>query len=326
ADHFLDAVGQAETLATNAHGVAKYLLSRAVRDAGYKVVLTGEGSDEILAGYPHFRRDMLLHDARGQDPAVVEALLGELRASNPVSRGLLLPDGEATALDGVRAALGFAPSWLEAIATTAHKLRRLFSADFVAEVAGLDASCELIDGLDWPGQLAGRAPLNQSLYLWSKVVLPNYVLTFLGDRMEMAHSVEGRVPFLDHHVVELCRELPVLQKIRGMIEKHVLREAARSVLTETVYARHKHPFLTPPAALARQGRLYELTQDTLRGPTLAALPFFDRAKVVDLLDELPNLDEGSRTAYDPALMILLSACALQAGYGLSGDGSAIGVP
>ena len=309
ADHFIDAVVGAETLAINAHGVAKYLLSRAVRDAGYKVVLTGEGADEILAGYPHFRRDMLLHDAGDQDRAVVEELLGELRASNPVSRGLLLPDGEATALDGVRAALGFAPSWLEAFATIAYKLSGLFSADFAAEVAGRDAYRELIDGLDGPGQLAGRAPLDQSLYLWSKVVLPNYVLTFLGDRMEMAHSVEGRVPFLDHRVVELCRDLPVRQKIRGMIEKHVLREAARPVLTATVYGRHKHPFLAPPAALAREGRLYELMQDTLRGPTLAALPFFDRAKVVALLDALPALDEGSRTASDPALMILLSACA-----------------
>ena len=85
-----------------------------------------------------------------------------------------------------------------------------------------------------------------------------------------------------------------------MTEKYVLREAARPFLTETVYGRHKHPFLTPPAALAPDGRLYELVQDTLRGPSLAALPFFDRAKVVALLDELPDLDEGSRTAYDPA--------------------------
>jgi asparagine synthase (glutamine-hydrolysing) len=209
---------------------------------------------------------------------------------------------------------------LEACATIAHKLDRLFSDEFAAEAAGRDAFCELVDGLDRPGQLDGRAPLNQSLYLWSKVVLPNYVLTFLGDRMEMAHSVEGRVPFLDHHVVELCRDLPVPQKIRGMIEKHVLREAARPILTATVYGRHKHPFMAPPAALAGEGRLFELTQDTLRGPTLAALPFFDRAKVVALLDALPTLDEGSRTAYDPALMILLSACALQIGYGLSDDG------
>src|SRR5262249_51142186 len=182
---FADAVCQAETLCFNAHGVAKYLLSRAVREAGYKVVLTGEGSDEILAGYPHFRRDMLLYDAADQDRSVVEEWLAGLRASKPVSRGLPLPPREAAGPGGAPAALGFAPSWLEANATIAHKLRGLFSADFAAEVAGRDASRELIDGLDWPGQLAGRAPLNQSLYLWSKVVLPNYVLTFLGDRMEM---------------------------------------------------------------------------------------------------------------------------------------------
>src|SRR5205085_7130985 len=78
ADHFAEAVAHAETLAINAHGVAKYLLSRAVRDAGYKVVLTGEGSDEILAGYPHFRRDLLLYDPghAGSDAAAVQSLLG----------------------------------------------------------------------------------------------------------------------------------------------------------------------------------------------------------------------------------------------------------
>ena len=93
ADHFADAIAQAETLCFNAHGVAKYLLSRAVRDAGYKVVLTGEGSDEILGGYAHFRRDMLLYNREGQDPAAIRRLLAELEAANPVSRGLLLPDG-----------------------------------------------------------------------------------------------------------------------------------------------------------------------------------------------------------------------------------------
>ena len=96
------------------------------------------------------------------------------------------------------------------------------------------------------GQLTGRAPVNQSLYLWSKTQLPNYILTVLGDRMEMAHSIEGRVPFLDHHVVELVRSLPVAQKIRGMTEKYVLREAARPVLTDTVYRRQKHPFSARP--------------------------------------------------------------------------------
>src|SRR5499433_388095 len=83
ADHFADAILQSETFCFNAHGVAKYLLSRAVRDAGYKVVLTGEGSDEILGGYAHFRRDMLLYSEEGQNPAHVAILLEELERLNP---------------------------------------------------------------------------------------------------------------------------------------------------------------------------------------------------------------------------------------------------
>ena len=316
ADHFADATWQAETLCFNAHGVAKYLLSRAVRDAGYKVVLTGEGADEILAGYPHFRRDMLLYNARGQDPADVQRLLEQLEASNPVSRGLLLPDGDAVPLTSVRSALGFVPSWLETYATAAFRLRALFTPEFAAEFAGRDPYRVHLNNLDVPGQLAGRDPVNQSLYLWSKAHLPSYVLTVLGDRMEMAHSVEGRLPFLDHHVVELARELPISQKIRGMTEKHVLREAARPVLTATVYGRHKHPFVTPPSALAPGERLHTLVQDTLRGSALASLPFYDRAKVVAVLDGLPAFSDAARTALDPILMLLLSACSLHERYKL----------
>ncbi len=311
ADHFADATWQAETLCVNAHGVAKYLLSRAVRHAGYKVVLTGEGSDEILAGYPSFRRDMVLHNSQGQDPGAVRLLLEALEASNPVSRGLLLPDGEARPLASVHRALGFVPSWLEALATAATRLRALFAPDFAAELAGRDPYRVFLNGLDVAGQLAGREPVNQSLYLWSKAYLASYVLAVLGDRMEMAHSVEGRLPFLDHHVVELARDLPLSQKIRGMTEKYVLREAARPVLTATVYGRQKHPFLAPPAALTPGERLHELMQETLRGPALASLPFYDRTKVVALLDGLPALGEAARTASEPVLMVLLSTCALQ---------------
>jgi asparagine synthase (glutamine-hydrolysing) len=317
ADHFADAIWHSETMCINAHGVAKFVLSRAVRDAGYKVVLTGEGSDEILGGYPPFRRDMLLHDSGGQDAATVERLLAELQRANPVSRGLLLPDGDAVPLGGARRLLGFAPSWMEAHGSTGFKLHALFSDAFAADVADRDPSRTLLDGLDVRGQLAGRPPVHQALYLWAKTQLPNYVLAMLGDRMEMAHSVEGRVPFLDHRVVELVRDLPVAQKIRGTVEKWVLREAARPVLTDTVYRRHKHPFTTPPAARTPNERLHQLVQDTLRGPVLASLPFYDRTKVVRLLDRLPAMDDGERTAVDPALMMLLSACVLHQRFAMA---------
>ena len=317
ADHFADAIAQSETLCFNAHGVAKYLLSRAVRDAGYKVVLTGEGSDEILGGYPHFRRDMLLYNAQGQDPDVVAALLKELNNSNPVSRGLLLPDGESGPLERVRSLLGFVPSWIEAFSARASKMRAVLSHNFLRRFGHREGFQPFLSDIDVRGQLYGRDPLHQSLYLWAKTGLPSYILTMLGDRMEMAHSVEGRVPFLDHHLVEVIRSQPVNQKIRGMTEKYVLRQAARDVITDTVYRRQKHPFLSPPATLNPDKRLSVFVQDTLRGPVLSSIPFFDQRRVVDLLDSLTTMDDGARVANDQVLMTLVSACVLQERFHLS---------
>jgi asparagine synthase (glutamine-hydrolysing) len=164
--------------------------------------------------------------------------------------------------------------------------------------------------------------VNQSLYTWSKTLLPNYILNVLGDRMEMAHSVEGRVPFLDHHVVEVARNLPISQKIHDMTEKFVLREAVRPVITDTVYRRQKHPFLAPPATLNPRGRLNELLQDSIRGSRLAAVPFYDQKKVVALLDQVPHMDPVSQSALDNVFTGILSACLLQERFAL-GSGSPV---
>jgi asparagine synthase (glutamine-hydrolysing) len=317
ADHFADAILQSETLCFNAHGVAKYVLSRAVRDAGYKVVITGEGSDEILGGYAHFRRDMLLYNREGQDPAEVTALLQDLEKNNPVSRGLLLPHGEAGPLGGVKQLLGFVPSWIETFSARSVKTRALLAEDFLERFGKREGYHAFFSDIDVRGQLAGRDPLHQSLYLWAKTGLPTYILTMLGDRMEMAHSIEGRVPFLDHHVVEVIRSQPVTQKIRGMTEKYVLREAVRDIVSDTVYRRQKHPFLSPPATLNPEERLSAFVQDTLRGPVLASIPYFDQSKVIDLLDRLETMDEASRVANDQVLMLLVSACVLHERFRLA---------
>jgi asparagine synthase (glutamine-hydrolysing) len=317
ADHFADAIIQSETFCLNAHGVAKYLLSRAVRDAGFKVVMTGEGSDEILGGYAHFRRDMLLYHTDGQEPGAVTRLLNELEQNNPVSRGLLLAHGESLPLVGVRRVLGFLPSWMEAFAARSFKVRALLSESFLGDLSVREPYYALLSGLDVHGQLIGRSAVHQSLYLWSKTMLPGYILAMLGDRMEMAHSIEGRVPFLDHHVVETIRSQPVSLKIRGMTEKFVLREAVRDVITDTVYRRQKHPFMSPPATLNPNAKLHDLVQDRLRGRALASIPFFDQRKVVSLLDRLGSMDESARVANDQILMILTSACVLQERFQLA---------
>src|SRR5207344_2239733 len=199
----------------------------------------------------------------------------------------------------------------------AVKTRPLLSRYIIGRYGATEGAWPILDDLDVRGQLTGREPLHQSLYLWSKTVLCGYILTVLGDRMEMAHSIEGRVPFLDHHVVEVIRSQPVNQKIRGMTEKFVLREAVRDVITDTVYRRQKHPFLSPPATLNPKEKLYGFVQDTLRGTALKELPFFDQRAVVALLDRLASMDESAQVAYDQVLMTLVSACVLQARFRLT---------
>ncbi|HET7103263.1 MAG TPA: asparagine synthase (glutamine-hydrolyzing) [Terracidiphilus sp.] len=311
AENFADAIAQAECTCVNAHGVAKYLLSKAVRDAGYKVVITGEGSDEILGGYAHFRRDMLLYNREGQNPEEIKQLLAWLDEHNTVSRGLLLPDGEVGNLDSVKRVLGYVPSWMETFSSRTMKTLPLLAEDFGRRFDGREAYRPFLSDMDVEGQLKGRDPIHQSLYLWDKSVLPGYILTMLGDRMEMAHSIEGRVPFLDHKVVECVCSQPVNMKIRGMTEKYVLREAVRDVVTDTVYRRQKHPFLSPPATLTPEETFHDFVQDTLRGPEMAAVPYFNQKAVVGLLDRLPGMDVGERVANDQVLMLLLSICVLQ---------------
>jgi asparagine synthase (glutamine-hydrolysing) len=296
-DALPEAIAHGEGLAINGHIAAKYLLSRAIRDAGYKVVLTGEGSDEVFAGYAHLRCDLL-----GATPA--------LASENQASAGLMLPEGEALPLDGVRAILGFAPSWLEAKATLGRRVAGLLSDDFSR---GTDAMVDFVSAVDVEGQLRGRSRVDQALYLWSKTALAGYILRTLGDGMEMAHAVEGRLPFLDHRLFGRCaRSWPACLKIRDGVEKWALREAMRGLLPEEVRARPKHPFLAPPLCLAGAAPV----QDILRSERWGRTPFFDHRRILAALDSLPSLPERERIALDPALMLAASAGILHASYGL----------
>jgi len=310
ADDLEDALFHAERPFNNANSVAKFQLSRAVRAAGIKVVLTGEGSDEVFAGYPHFRRDLMLATGGGG--------MAELARTNAVSRGILLPDGDGLSVASVRAATGgFAPTWIEAFATSGHKMAGLLRPELTERVVRRDPIAPFIAGLEVSRQLRGRHPVHQAMYLWSKSVLPNFILSALGDRMEMAHSVEGRLPFLDHRVVELSTRLPIDRLIRGGVEKYLLREVARPVVTDAVYRRQKHPFFAPPATAGETGALRELVHDTLRGPLLSATPLFDPARVAGVLDSLPARDAATRTALDGPLMVIVSYCLLQRRLGIT---------
>jgi asparagine synthase (glutamine-hydrolysing) len=295
-----DAVWHGETMFFNGGSAAKFILSRAVRDAGFKVVLTGEGSDELLAGYAFFRMDL----ARQKGGAEAAAAEEHLKASNTASRGLMFATAAVEAPTRLLARLGYFPAFWEATAAKMDKLSAVLPEGFRTETVYE----RLLDGPAVARQLEGRNVVNRSLYLNNKTLLPGYILTVLGDRMEMAHSVEGRVPFLDHRVFEYARRLPVTQKIQGTVEKFVLREALKPELTPAVYARQKHPFTSPPALLRPEEPLHELMQDTLRGAALSRVPMFRREGVVQLLDGVPALDDPAKIALEVPLMQLLTAC------------------
>ena len=226
-----------------------------------------------------------------------------------------MPQG-SLALDSVKRVLGFVPSNLEAWAQIGTGLLQVVNCDFQREFSFRDTYRVMLSCLDVQRQLTDRHPVNQSLYIWAKTMLPNYILSNLGDRMEMAHSIEGRLPFLDHHVVEEAARMPVSMKINGMTEKYVLREAARSVLTDAVYARQKHPFMSPPATIQLNGKLYTFLQDTLRSAALDRPGIYDRARVTALLDAIPAMDAQGRTRADALLMWMASLCLLSERMGL----------
>jgi asparagine synthase (glutamine-hydrolysing) len=318
AEHFADSIWHCEMLCINASTTAKYLLSQAARDAGYKVVLTGEGSDEIFGGYVHFRQDMLLHNEQGQDEQTVQLLLEELKLKNKVSVGLLLAENSSSqALNSVQRLLGFAPAWMHASAEGYVRSVPLYSPDFIAQFLHKDVYRGFFNQIDVQKQLKGREPVHQSLYLWSKTILPNYLLRMLGDGVEMAHSIEGRLPFLDHKVVELVCNMPVALKIRGLTEKYVLREAAKPFITDTMYNRQKHPFLAPPSTFKPNEPLQQLVQDTLRSSLMSSVPFYNHAAVINLLDQLPTMSESQSTSIDVILMKMLSTYILQERFGLT---------
>jgi asparagine synthase (glutamine-hydrolysing) len=316
ADAYSDAIWHAETQMFNGHGVAKYLLSRAVRDAGIKVVFTGEGADEMLGGYPFFRVDAVKHNPALSD-AEKAALLDEIVGANEASRAIMLPETVTSpVIEAARGRLGWVPATINTMAAMTDGLSPFFTDEYAAQVKDHSPIIAALDRLPIAQRISGRAPLNQALYINAKTSLPNFILTYLGDRMEMAHSIEGRVPFLDHHVAEVSARIPVDMKVKGIREKHVLREAAKDVLIPEVYDRQKHPFTTPPTR-EKNDPMLTFYRDTFSSQAARDQPLYDMTKVNDAVDKLLDCPDDQRIAVEGSLQRIASVVVMQEKFGMS---------
>jgi asparagine synthase (glutamine-hydrolysing) len=320
ADALEDTVWHGEKPIFNANTAAKFLLSKAVRDAGIKVVFTGEGSDEMLAGYPSERRDNILFGGDHADDAARQASINSLIATNPLTKSLFFPvEPPAPGTRLLAAAIGHCPSWIEGMSRMYVAATDVMRSDYPGG-GDLDAPYrQLVEELEIPRAFAGRDAVNCGLLSWQHTLLVNFILTVLGDRMEMAHSVEGRVPFLDHHVAEYAARLPIHFKIRETTEKYVLREATREVITPELYARQKHPFMAPPAARSHgvADPLRQACEDVIRSRAFDDQPFFDPAKARALLDRMAANDAPTNVAESGHLLRLATFSLMQQRFGIS---------
>ncbi len=258
-----------------------HLLSKLARDCGYKVVLTGEGADEMLAGYDLFREAKVrAFWARQPDspsrPRLLERLYPWLERSPAAAKGMARRFfGQDLARAGEPGFSHF-PRWHSASA-----LKRLFSRDTAAAIAGVDAQAGLLATL--PPEFSSWDELSKAQYLEVRTLLSGYILSSQGDRMLMAHSVEGRFPFLDPGVVEFCNGLPPAYKLSGLDEKHVLKRAARDLVPEEILVRPKQPYRAPDAACFTGREVPEEIEHALSREALDASGIFDSAAVSQLV-------------------------------------------
>ena len=318
ADAYADALWHSETPFVNANGVAKFLLSRAVNKAGVKVVLTGEGADEMLGGYLPFKRDAILQHGNGRSREESDALIEKMFESNPAARAIFLREGaNDPAMQEVAARLGWIPSFME----TYCQLGRISSGLYRDEMmAGIHPSSNpfshVMDRLPVSQALDGRPRLNQALYLNAKTHLANFILTFLGDRMEMAHSVEGRLPMLDHRVAECAARLPIDMKVRGLNEKYVLREATKDVVIDEVYKREKHPFLTPPLSDA-EDPMMTFYEDVFASKAFEEQPVIDPDRARNALNMVKMLQGDQKIAFEGLIHKVASLTLMHERFGMA---------
>lgn len=245
AEVFPEVVAQAEQPLLRTAPAPMFLLSRLVRQSGVKVVLTGEGADEMFAGYDLFREAKVRRFWARQPgsrwrPLLLDRLYPWLARSPMAQRELARAFFRRGLDDGGRPGFAHGPRWQSTAA-----LQRLLRAEVRSAAQGVDVVRRFLGTL--PRDLGRWPPLAQDQHVEIRTLLSGYLLSAQGDRMLMGNSVEGRFPFLDVDVADLAHSLPAAFKLRGLDEKHVLKRAAKGLVPDAIRLRPKQPYRAPDA-------------------------------------------------------------------------------
>lgn len=288
--HFEETLWHTERTIYNTLGVAKLLMSRHVNKSNYKVVMTGEGSDELFGGYPAFRRDMFLHGLDSLDSDEKKEWHAMLNESNALFTGAMLAREQVDDPD-LHIKVGFTPSCLQPWLACADFVPGLLSGDLREQLKDYKPGEAIAATLD-EEQLRGRHALDKAQYVWCKTMLEGQILTWGGDRVDMANSMEARPAFLDHHLAAMAVQLPPQYRIKGRTEKWVLREAMKGILPEVLYKREKFAFMAPPAHTDEKkwAQMKQISDRHLSKEAIAESGLLSYEGVCDLFDKHDDPD------------------------------------
>ncbi len=250
-----------------------YMLSGLVREQGYKVVLTGEGSDEMLGGYDIFkeakiRRFCAARPESRARPLLLKRLYPYLNNLQSQSGAFLSAFFHARADDAGNEFFSHLPRW-----RLTSRLKALLSGSARSSIGAYDGLAELRDTL--PPGFRGWDGFCQAQYLESLYLLPGYILSSQGDRVAMAHSVEGRFPFLDHRLVEFAARVPPHLKMKVLNEKYLLKRCASGFVPESVRKRSKQPYRAPEGKCFFRGARLEYVEALLSPERIREDGIFD---------------------------------------------------
>lgn len=263
-----------------------YLLSRLVRENGYKVVLTGEGADEMLGGYDIFKEVKVrafwaAHPESKLRPLLLRRLYPYMAQIQSQSPAYLRAFFHIGADDIASPFFSHLPRW-----RLTSRLKSLFSDAVRAELAAHDPIGELEALL--PPEYRGWAPFTRAEYLEARYLLPGYILSSQGDRVAMAHSVEARYPFLDHRIAEFASRLPRRLKMNALNEKYLLKKCAARLVPAAVLNRRKQPYRAPDARSFFHGAKQDYVEELVSEDSIRRCGIFHPGAVGKLVEKARN--------------------------------------
>jgi len=267
--------------------VPLFLLSETVRQNDLKVVLTGEGADEVFGGYNIFKEAKIRRFwSRHPGSQRRAELIGRLYPyifDNPrlkyTMQSFFARDLE-NADDPVFSHL---IRW-----GNTSRIKRFFSAELREAIGDYDGYQQVRENL--PADYGKWDYLSKAQYLEMATFLSNYLLCSQGDRVAMAHSVEIRLPYLDPRVMESMAGVPAKWKIMGMNEKYLLKRAFHNILPKEIVQRPKHPYRAPIRQSLLNEKTAQYTEEMLSETSLKRAGLFDSNKVAKLLQKIRDMD------------------------------------